>query len=70
MISDKMLQLGLCFLTFMVNYNKLLPFKIIDRIYTFSHHNERNVYQEFIKEDQELSRTIELCVYFLRKRCV
>lgn len=30
MISDKMLQLGLCFLTFMINYNELLLFKIID----------------------------------------
>lgn len=35
MISDKMLQLGLCFLTFMINYNELLLFKIIDRIYIF-----------------------------------
>lgn len=36
MISDKMLLLGLCFLTFMINYNELLLFKIIDKKFPLS----------------------------------
>lgn len=40
MISDKMLLLGLCFLTFMINYNELLLFKIIDKKFP-PHNNEK-----------------------------
>lgn len=40
MISDKMLLLGLCFLTFMINSNELLLLKIIDKKIP-PHNNEK-----------------------------
>lgn len=71
MISDKMLQLGLCFLTFMINYNELLLFKIIDSIYIYFLTTVQDILlRMYKKKARNLAKQQNFVVYFLGKRCI